>query len=402
MKPRLLILSAFLTPFRSGAEACAEEVALALKDQYDITIVTARLRSSLAHCSFLDSEKKVKVMRVGYGNALDKWLYPFLAPLEARKHQPQIIHAVLETFAGLALHFCRFTVPSAKRLLTLQTLNRSLLKGMIIRSAHTVTAISTPLAEIAKQFGAGDVTLIPNGIHLEAIGEAPKTHRKVPGRMLFVGRLEEMKGVDTLLRAFAGVVGRSSSGFPLTPSPLRGLHNTQQISTFPSQACPEPGEGEEGLGMGEELRSGVHLHIIGDGSQRQTLEAMAKNLGIDDCVTFLGYLQPPALYREFAEAEIFCGLSRSEALGNVFLEAMAAECAVVATNVGGIVDIVRDGQTGLLVAPDDPQVAAEAVQALLEDPQKRDLLVQAAKKFAQDFDWSQIAKRYVEVYRKLL
>src|SRR3989338_11439240 len=79
MKPRLIILSAFLSPFRSGAEACAEEVALRLSDRYGITIVTARLRGDLPREDFLRG--KVKVVRVGLGFGFDKWLFPFLAPI---------------------------------------------------------------------------------------------------------------------------------------------------------------------------------------------------------------------------------------------------------------------------------------------------------------------------------
>ncbi len=353
-RPRLVILSAFLTPFRSGAEACAEEVSLALKDEYEITIVTARLRRSLPRHESLDLEGKVQVIRVGLGYSVDKWLYPFLAPRKAKKLQPQIIHAVLETFAGLALRFCRSAVPAAKRVLTLQTLNRKFLKGMVIRSPDVVTAISVALVKDAARHGRNDAVLIPNGIHLGALEEAAKAHPKVQGRILFVGRLEPMKGVDTLLRAFAMITYYS------------------------------------------------HVHIVGEGSQRGKLEQLTVELGVADRVKFTGYLQPPELYREFAEAEIFCGLSRTEALGNVFLEAMAAGCAVVATSVGGIVDTVRNGETGILVAPDKPDAAAQAIRGLLFPPDNRYAMAEAARKFVQAYDWAQIARRYDEVYKKLL
>ncbi len=87
----------------------------------------------------------------------------------------------------------------------------------------------------------------------------------------------------------------------------------------------------------------IHLRIVGDRSQRKHLEQLAHDLKITDRLTFVGRLTPDKVADEFAQASIFCGLSRSEALGNVFLEAQAAGCAVVAMNVGGIPDIVKNG-----------------------------------------------------------
>ena len=197
MKPKLIILSTFLSPFRSGAEACAEEVALRLAEDFDITIVTARLRRDLPRKDML--EGKVPIRRLGFGTAFDKWLFPFLAALTSKgiaRYAPTgqkiILHAVLETFAGLALHFCRGIVPGAKRILTLQTTNRSFLKGPIIRSPDVVTAISSALVQIAKRKGRKEVILIPNGIDHSLV----PTMAQVPDRMLYVGRLEKMKGVD--------------------------------------------------------------------------------------------------------------------------------------------------------------------------------------------------------------
>ena len=344
MKPRIVILSAFLSPLRSGAEACAEEVPLALCDRYDFTIVTARMRRSLPRRDLLSG--KIPVIRVGLGLSIDKWLYPFLAPFAARSQKPIIIHAVLETFAGLALLLCRWVTPEAKRILTLQTTNRSFLKGPIVRSADKVTAISSALVSIAEGFGRKDVTKIPNGIPLALIGDAVRRNAKIQGRILFVGRLEKMKGVDTLLNAFA------------------------QLTV-----------------------NNIQLRIVGDGS-----EQLAQELKIADRVTFTGAIPSPRVYDEFAQAQIFCGLSRSEALGNVFLEAQAAGCAVVATRRGGIPDIVEDGVTGLLVPSSDPAAAVEAIGKLLTDEGMRKRMADAGLERARRYDWRVIAERYVALY----
>lgn len=345
MKKHVVILSAFLTPFRSGAEACAEEVPLALSSDFDFTIVTAKLRSDLPRADMLQG--KIPVVRVGVGLPIDKWLFPFLAPLAVRKLRPDIVHAVLETFAGLALACCRL-VTSAKRILTCQTTNRTFLKGFIVRSADVVTVISNALKTIAHNLGRRDVTVIPNGIHVSMF----HPQQKVGGRVLFVGRLEKMKGVDVLLTAFAQ---------------LRITNN--------------------------------ELRIVGDGAERKNLEALAEELGIADRVTFVGRVAPENIATEYEQAQIFCGLSRSEALGNVFLEAQAAGCAVVATNVGGIPDIVAHGQTGLLVESDNVHAAAEAITKLFSDHALRQNLAEAGMKNASRYDWSAVAGQYANLYR---
>lgn len=384
MKPRIVILSAFLSPLRSGAEACAEEVPQLLQDQFDFTIVTARLRraphpspASIHFCFDKNTRhdtrgEGIDVIRVGIGHPIDKWLFPFLAPFAVRKlsfldgacpefyrrarNDTLIIHAVLESFAGLAMVFCKILCPRAKTILTCQSTNTSILLGLMHRSADRITAISSVLVERAKKFGRNDVVRIPNGIHVKAFEEARRKYQKVPGRILFVGRLEKMKGVDVLLTAFA-------------------IMNQE-------------------LGI---KNQGVHLHIVGDGTLRSKLQTENYKLQTHR-VTFLGRLDGQALLREYAEAEIFCALPRSEALGNVFLEAQAAGCAVVATNVGGIPDIVEDGVTGWLILPDDAAAAAEAIQKLCDDEQLRARFARAGIEHAQKYDWQGIAKKYAELY----
>lgn len=354
-KPKVVILSAFLTPFRSGAEACAEEVPAILRNEYDFTIITARMDRKLPKHDHIQG---VPVIRVGVGiPPLDKWLYPFLAAREACKHEPQIVHAILETFAGMALVLCKFTTSRARRMLTCQTTNRTFLKGMIVRSPDVVTVISTHLQKLAENIGRTDTRCIPNGIRLAEIQEATKKHPKVPGRILFVGRLEQMKGVSTLLDAFASVAASHSE---------------------------------------------ATLHIVGDGSLRSTLESSHSELLSSKKIVFLGRLSPHDVCKEYAEAKIFCALSNSEALGNVFLEAQAAGCAVVSTTVGGIPDIVRNNETGILIPPQDPVIAAETLKKVLSDAHLRDTLSVAAVRHAENYDWSVIAKRYGDIYLALL
>lgn len=358
-KPRVVILSAFLSPFRSGAEACVEEVAARLADRFDVTIVTARMRRSLEKDERwrMKDGRDVRVLRIGLGYPCDKWLFPFLAPFVVRKLKPDIVHAVLETFAGAALLLCRFVYPQARRILTLQTTNRSFLKCPIIRAAHRVTAISSVLVDAARKCGC-DAQHIPNGVDYTAIREACVRYPKVPGRVLFVGRLEKMKGVDTLLGAVS----------------------------------------DERLAV----RTDWSLRIVGSGSLQEKLSATRYPLPATHRIEFTGCLPTTEVYREFAEAEIFCALPRSEAMGNVFLEAQAAGCAVIGTRVGGVPEIVLHGKTGILIAPEDPKAAATTLTLLLKDAELRQKLSSAAVAHAEQYDWSGIAEKYAAMYAEIL
>lgn len=357
---KIVILSAFLSPFRSGAEAMVEEVAKRLAGDFAITIVTGRYRRSLPAQSVLDGTN-VRVIRVGLGSALDKWLFPVLAAMKVRQLRPDIVHAVLESYAGFALAIVKHWYPKARRILTLQSTNTSLFLQQIHDAPDRITAISQALIERAKTFGRDDVVLIPNGISLHAVEEAVLFHQKIAGRILFVGRLETMKGVDTLLRAFALLVASHD------PLPFD--------------------------------RHLLHLRIVGGGSQLNALTSLSCRLGIQKRVLFLGHISHSAIVDEYAQAELFCGLSRSEALGNVFLEAQAAGCAVIGTTVGGIPEIVHDGQTGVLVPPDDPEAAAQAMVRVLRDPRLRSALIGNAKQNARHYDWEGVARQYAGLYR---
>lgn len=356
MKKKIVIVSAFLTPHRSGAEACVEEISKRLNDRYDITIVTSKWRRNLPRKG---THEGVKVIRVGLGFSCDKWLFPFLAPFKVRALRPDLIHAVLESYAGAAMIVCSFLMPYIPRILTCQSTNTDALLKPMHKRATGMTAISKVLIERAKKWGRDDVTLITNGLTLAEVDSALRQTEKVEGRIVFVGRLRPMKGVDILLQAFAKLLEATT-------------------------------------------RDDLHLRLVGEGYQREMLEQVAKDLNIEDRVEFVGYLPVKKTLEEFAQAPVFCCLSRHEAFGNVFAEAQAAECAIVGTNIEGIPEIVTDGENGLLVPMNDSDAAAAALLTLFEDEELRKALVTAGKENAQSFDWSIVTEKYAQVYDNFL
>lgn len=143
---------------------------------------------------------------------------------------------------------------------------------------------------------------------------------------------------------------------------------------------------------------GARLAIVGDGPHRKVLEQHFAGTPVH----FVGYLQGIELATAFASADAFVFPSRTETLGLVLLEAMAAGCPVVAARSGGIPDIVTDGANGYLFEPSDPQGAIAATQRLLEAKAARETLRTNARQEAERWGWSAATRQLQNYYQTVL
>lgn len=141
----------------------------------------------------------------------------------------------------------------------------------------------------------------------------------------------------------------------------------------------------------------ARLAIVGDGPHRDILQEWFKNTPTH----FVGYLQGVELATAYASADAFIFPSRTETLGLVLLEAMAAGCPVVAARSGGIPDIVVDGVNGYLFDPKDPQGAICATVKLLAAQQEREKLRKNARIEAERWGWPAATKQLVSYYDKI-
>jgi phosphatidyl-myo-inositol dimannoside synthase len=139
--------------------------------------------------------------------------------------------------------------------------------------------------------------------------------------------------------------------------------------------------------------------VVGDGSLRGELQAMVNSQGLADCVTFAGALGDEARDGWLDRADVFVMPSRlmpgglgGEGFGIVYLEAGAHGLPCVAGNVGGSVDAVIDGETGLLVDPTDHVAVADALADLLLDPALRSRLGEAGRARAKQLSWARMAE----------
>ncbi|MBF2035469.1 MAG: glycosyltransferase family 1 protein [Leptolyngbyaceae cyanobacterium T60_A2020_046] len=143
---------------------------------------------------------------------------------------------------------------------------------------------------------------------------------------------------------------------------------------------------------------GARLALVGDGPHREELE---KHFA-DTNTHFVGYLGGEELAAAYASADAFIFPSRTETLGLVLLEAMAAGCPVVAANSGGIPDIVTHGENGYLFEPTDDNGSIAATQQLLNGNTARDVLRQNARAEAERWGWNAATRQLQQVYRAIL
>ena len=142
--------------------------------------------------------------------------------------------------------------------------------------------------------------------------------------------------------------------------------------------------------------------LVGDGPLASDLQHQAADLGVGDRLRFVGRQSSEEIPHWMAAADVLVLPSRSEGRPNVVLEAQACGIPVVATAVGGTPELVRDGETGLLLEPDDPQALATAIDRLRSDGGLRERLVKAGREQAATLTWAASAEQMAEIYRDVL
>ena len=147
----------------------------------------------------------------------------------------------------------------------------------------------------------------------------------------------------------------------------------------------------------------LRLLIVGDGPERAPLERLTRSLGVGGRVTFVGAVPHNAVPEWVARMDMFATLSNSEGFGVGVLEASACGIPVVVSDVGGLGEVVRHGETGLLVSPRDLEGAARAMESLVGDPALRTRMGAAGRAFVvQSYEWRKTVEVMGAVYRTIL
>jgi glycosyltransferase involved in cell wall biosynthesis len=223
------------------------------------------------------------------------------------------------------------------------------------RNCDAVVAVSPKvLASLQRwQEGLDNVICINNGV--PPLREEAPYPSEPDNRLLFVGRLVPAKGADILIHACLLIRQRGIA---------------------------------------------FHLDIVGEGPERTGLENLTRSLDLSQSITFHGLSNDPTPY--FLKRPIVIQPSRREGLPLVTLEAMRAQCPIIATRVGGLPEVLDDGTSALLVEPENPIELASAVQRLLQNRQIADTLsIKAHKAFLETFNIDKSAAAHAALYEDI-
>lgn len=245
-------------------------------------------------------------------------------------------------------------------------------KRWALRSSDRITAVSTSLKREVLSLGVEEerVRVLPMGVDTarftpDAASPGLRSELNPDGPvLLFVGRLVEKKGTRYAVEAMPAILREQPT---------------------------------------------ARLVVVGDGPERALLGQLSERLGLNGHVNFAGAIPNHQLPAYFASADVFVGPSvvesngDTESFGIVFAEAMASGCPVIATDVGGVADLVVDGQTGFLVLERDSEAIADAVVRVLQDGAQRERLRKDGLAWVRDqFDLSGTTARYAQLMEEML
>ncbi len=384
-RPSIFIFTTAYDPFIGGAEIAVKEITKRLKDEFRFFIFTSRFRKDLPRCVEKDG---IVIRRIGLGFKLDKFLIPFIGFFIvrrlAREERPVLFWPVMVSYASGIPYLINIFRPGKPIpiILTLQEgdsvehIKRANLglSGVSWRAAlrrtHYLTAISTFLLRLGREFGyTGAGRVIPNGVDVAAFTKEFQPDELAALRNILgilpdekvvvtTSRLSRKNAIDTAIRAL-GVLARK----------------------------------------GKKLK----FLVLGSGEEEQALCTLARRENISERVIFLGTVPHGDIPKYLKISDLFVRPSRSEGLGNSFLEAMAAGVPVIGTLAGGIADFLEDGKTGLAVGIDDYEDLARKIESALYDRPLRDRIRAGGHKIAlAGFQWGMIADSFSEVFNAMI
>ena len=330
-----------------------------------------------------------KRQRLTYGAGIlpnlraSRWLYlqvPFFFAalfvslfVQAYRDKPDVIHAhwviptgFIAVLVGKLLGIPVITTVHGGDAFSLRSSVLRWMKIFTLGNSSLWTSNTRPTA--AAAVAGSDISapaVIPMGVDvpLFASGDRDRLRSNLKEGeyvVLFVGRLVEKKGCDVLVRSMSRVVKR-----------------------FPDKAS---------------------LWIVGDGDEKQALERLAEDLGLMGIVRFFGAQANEHLPDIYAAADLFVLPSIEDAKGDtegqgvVLLEAMAGGAPIIASQVGGVEEVVEHGVTGWLVKSADHVLLGDTICECLSSPHARTAVAKSAKSSVLAYDWPVVAQRFIELY----
>ena len=363
---RVLLWCDAFWPLIGGVEVLAARVVVALAERGHEFLVVADQQANLDARSHFHGipVHRAPFLEVLAGRRMDAWMATRERVAAIKREFRADVVWVYHVNLDVMFHLMTAGAHPAPTLCTVHgaftegTVAPDTAYGRVLRAADWVTACSAhALGDTRRQ--VPEITprssVIRNGLAMPALAPAPLAME--PPRLLCVGRIGTIdeKGFDVAIAAMPAVLER-----------------------FPS----------------------ARLAIAGDGPARPALERLARDLAVVDHIAFLGWIHPDRVLELMNESTIVLMPSRvAEGFGLVALQAAHMARPVVASGVGGVAEVVVHGETGVLVEPNDADALADAIVALLADPDRAARLGRAGRRRAEtDLGW----ERHVDAYDALL
>jgi glycosyltransferase involved in cell wall biosynthesis len=226
---------------------------------------------------------------------------------------------------------------------------------MIMKNAGSAIALTKDMKRAMQDIYARDIAIVPNGINMADLSDEPRRRNEEDHgkRVLYVGRLSPVKGVQYLIRA------------------MKQVHDT----------IPD-----------------AKLIIIGHGRERKMLETLSKELGIQKHVQFSGEVPHEKVLSFMQQADVFVLPSLSEGFPMVIVEALACGLPVVASRVGGMPEIITNDTNGYLVEAKDAEALAEKILVLLQDEKLRKKISDNNKELVKKYTWENVIIELEKIY----
>lgn len=275
---------------------------------------------------------------------------------------PDILHAYYATSYGALGRYCKhpnymisvwgsdiYEFPNKS------PLHRFLLKRNL-SSAGYIFSTSFDMMEETKKYTSKPITVIPFGVDVDFFSPQLKVEND---ELVFgtVKTMEHVYGIDILIWSFA-------------------------------KFC-------------ESYSYKTKLMVAGSGSQLENYKDLAKELGVDDKVDFLGYVEQKHIPELIQKMDVFMVLSRRESFGVAAVEAAACSVPVIASDTGGLPEVVEDGKTGLIVPVDDIERTVNAMQKLTDPDLRKSMGIEGRKMVFKKYEWKKNVDKMMKIYEGL-
>lgn len=282
-----------------------------------------------------------------------------------QQKQPEIVHLYWSHFPALVGYLVQHRLPQvcvsmafvAHDVYYSEFNSKHSYSGSVARHADLIQSITAANIPAIERYGISkeDIQLSYHGVDLTKV---PAKKEKIKHRIVTAGRLIPDKGFDDVLKIFSRV-----------------------LLDWPDSS----------------------LVILGDGSERKTLEALATSLKISHAVDFRGFISHDEIFAEMAVAEVFLFMSKAERLPNVVKEAMACHCLCVTSHTPGIEELVIDQIHGYIVPQEDNEGAALRVHQAFSNPEKTTYMTEVAYQHLRThFDLDRIIEDLRDKWMQLL